>query len=199
MPRRLLPALFGLSALTLLLSMHASPAAALDLEGRKYPATIQVAGKTLHLVGGGYREATFLKIDVYRGVFYAEKAGCDFKRMVTAEEVKLLRMDFVRDVGAEKQSEAMQKNFKTQLPKDASADLRTRTKTFLAVFDKDVNEGDDIEVRYVPGEGTSVRVNKKKRGPTIQGHDFMEVMWNIWFGKETCCPHLYEALTESCK
>ncbi len=187
------------SFLIALLLLVAVPAEALDLEGRTYPSTIQVAGKTLNLLGGGYREATFLKIDVYRGVFYAQTKGCDFDRMVQADEVKLLRMDFVRDVGAEKQSEAMQDNFKNTVPANASADLKARVKRFLEVFDKDVNEGDDIAVSYVPGEGTSVRVNKKKRGPTIKGHDFMVVMWKIWFGKPTCCPHLMEALAASCK
>ncbi len=186
-------------ALALLVAL---PAHALDLEGRTYPTTVQVAGKTLQLLGGGYREATFLKIDVYRGVFYAQTKACGaraFKTMVLADEVKLLRMDFVRDVGAKKQSEAMQKNFANHLPKNASADLRARADRFLEVFDKDVNEGDDIEVRYVPGEGTSVRVNRAKRGPTIAGHDFMVVMWNIWFGAPTCCPHLMNALKETCK
>lgn len=185
--------------LFVLFLLIASPGSALEIEGRDYGATIEIAGKTLHLVGGGVREATFLKIDVYRGVFYAEHAGCDFQRMVGADEIKLLRMDFVRDVGAEKQSEAMQKNFKTQTPKNASADLRARVATFLDVFDKDVNEGDDIEVRYVPGQGTSVRVNGKVRGATVPGHDFMKVMWSIWFGKETCCPHLFEDLQATCK
>ena len=185
--------------LFILFLLAASPAYSLDVDGRQYAPTIEIAGKTLHLVGGGVREATFLKIDVYRGVFYAEHAGCDFGRMVAADEVKLLRMDFVRDVGAKKQSEAMQESFKKQTPRDASPELRARIATFLRVFDKDVDEGDGIEVRYVPNEGTTVRVNGKVRGATIPGHDFMQVMWNIWYGKETCCPHLFEDLKDTCK
>jgi Chalcone isomerase-like len=186
------------SAFIALFLFVSQTALALEIEGTRYAPQVEVAGKTLHLVGGGIREATFLQIDVYTGAFYAEHAGCDFQRMVTADEVKMLRMDFVRDVPGKKMASNMRDNFKKQSPRGASGDLRVRIESFLKVFTNNVKEGDAIEVRYVPGKGTAVRINGKAVGAPVQGHDFMKVLWRIWFSKDTCCPHLYEALKDSC-
>jgi hypothetical protein len=172
---------------------------ALELEGNRYDETISVAGKTLHLIGVGMREATFLKIDVYTFGAHAVTRTCDLARMRDADEVKHLQMDFIRDVSADKMHANMKDNFATQTPKDASASLKARVRTFLGTFDKDIIEGTSVQVDYIPSEGTRVKIGGRQVGAPIPGADFMRVVWAIWFGRETCCPGLVEGVQESCR
>ncbi len=57
----------------------------------------------------------------------------------------------------------------------------------------------DVEVRYLPGEGTSVLVDGRQRGPTVPGHDFIRLLWDIYFHPDTCCPSLRQGILESCR
>lgn len=172
---------------------------ALELEGTRYDETITVAGGPLRLIGVGLREATFLKIDVYSFGAWARTKTCDLALMRDADEVKRLQMDFVRDVPADKMHDTMKENFATQTPRDASASLKERVRQFLGTFDKDIAEGTSVQVDYVPGEGTRVRIGGRQVGAPIPGADFMRVVWAIWFGRETCCPGLVEGIRGSCR
>lgn len=169
------------------------------LKGVEYPETINLAGRTLRLVGVGLRQATIFKVDVYTLGAYVENRTCDLKKVVQSDEVKLLRLHFVRDVSAKTMRENMQKSFEKRTPPDASEELRRRIRAFIEIFDAKLEEGTEVELLYVPGQGTTVLVNGKKRGSTVPGHDFIQILWDIYFNENTCCPSLRKGVLESCQ
>ena len=59
--------------------------------------------------------------------------------------------------------------------------LRERITTFNSFFDKDLIKNDRVTISYVPGLGTSVKINDETKG-TIPGSDFMQALWAIWLG-----------------
>jgi len=169
------------------------------IEGVEYAPTTTLGGRTLRLLGVGMREVTVFKVDVYTLGAYVEHRTCDLARVVPADETRMLRLHFVRDVGADKMRANMKKSFEGHTPADASDDLKRRIHDFVEMFGIDAKEGTEVEVRYEPASGTSVFVNGRQRGGTIPGHDFNRILWDIYFGQDTCCPSLREGVLRSCR
>lgn len=174
-------------------------AMALTVEDTTYPDTVTLEGRTLKLVGAGLREKTIFKVDVYTMAVYVEKHTCNQLKLVHSDQPKLIRMDFVRDIPADKMKGTMTKNFAKRTPKNASADLKARIEAFLALFNEKVPDKTQVRITYVPGKGTSIYINGKQRGETISGLDFQKVLMDIWFNRDTCCPHLLEDIRATCK
>lgn len=172
-------------------------ALALTVEGTRYEDTATVEGKTLKLVGAGLREKWFF--DVYTMGVYTESGTCDPVKLIKADEVKYLRLNMHRDVSAEKMSSTIGESFEEHMPKNASSELKQQRKTFESYFKNECKEGNVIEFIYVPGKGTIMKQNGKTMGPVLAGKAFQEVLWDIYFGKDTCCDDLVEDIIESCK
>jgi hypothetical protein len=182
----------------LLILATALPVVALEMDGHSYPDTVTVAGRTLHRIGAGKREATIFKVDVYVGAVYAEHRSCDMAALVTRDQARLFYMDFLRDVPADKLKDNMIDNFRNHTPADASPDLRHRIDGFIGLFDRAAKKGSRVEIRYIPGEGTSVSAAGKVLAAPVPGADFASVVWDIWFGRKTCCPDLLRSVRRTC-
>jgi hypothetical protein len=172
-------------------------ALAITVEGTKYENTVNIEGKTLKLVGAGLREKWFF--DVYTMGVYTESGSCNTSQLIKTDEVKYLRLDMHRDVSAEKMSSTIGESFEEHMPKNASAELKQQRKTFESYFKKECKEGNVLEFTYVPGKGTSLKQNGASMGPVLTGKAFQEVLWDIYFGKDTCCDDLKEQILETCK
>ncbi|RLB53219.1 MAG: hypothetical protein DRI34_13715 [Deltaproteobacteria bacterium] len=172
-------------------------ALALTVEGQSYPASLQIEGKTLKLVGAGLREKWFF--DVYTMAAYSESGSCDRQRLIKDDEVKLLKLNMLRDVSAQKMASTIGESFEEHMPKTADAQLKAQRRTFESYFKKECSEGTVLEFMYVPGKGTLLKQNGEEMGPVLEGKAFQEVLWDIYFGKDTCCDDLIEQIEESCR
>ena len=172
-------------------------ALALTVEGQSYPASLQIEGKTLKLVGAGLREKWFF--DVYTMAAYSESGSCDRQRLIKDDEVKLLKLNMLRDVSAQKMASTIGESFEEHMPKNADAQLKAQRRTFESYFKKECSEGTVLEFMYVPGKGTLLKQNGEEMGPVLEGKAFQEVLWDIYFGKDTCCDDLIEQIEESCR
>ena len=184
-----------LVALSLLLAV---PAFAQDVEvkGKKFGPTVSVDGKDLKRVGAGLRKKW--GFSVYAMGVYTEGGACDAGQVIKAEEAKYLRLDFLRDVPAEKMSSTLSESFEKHTPASASADLKKQIADFLASFKEELKEDTKLEFVYTPGAGTVVKQNGKQFGPTYSGKGFQHVLWDIYFGPDTCCSGLKEDIFETC-
>ncbi len=185
-----------LIAVAVLVSGYAS---AVTVEGNHYPNTIRHAGANLSLVGVGVREVTFLNLDVYTMGVYVENRTCDHSRLVANDEVKMLRMDFLRDVPGEKMRSGMQETFDKRTSKHASARLRAQIRAFVSQFGEDIPAKTTAKLVYVPGTGTTTLLDDKALGPAIRGYEFQKVLLSIWFHPDTCCANLMEGIDATCK
>jgi hypothetical protein len=186
------------TALALLLSLLVSlPAAALTVEGKDYPDTMSQAGKALKLIGAGVRKK-FGLAKVYAMGAYSESGACDPGAIVRNDEVKAMRLDFLRNVDADTMAKTFGESFEEHMPKDASPELKAQRQQFLSYFKEKLTEGTVLEFVYVPGTGTSLTQNGRSLGAPLPGLAFMNVLWDIYFGKDTCCSGLKEGILKRC-
>jgi hypothetical protein len=172
-------------------------ALAVTVEGKNYPATVTIEGKTLKLVGAGLRKKWL--VQVYAMGAYSESGKCDPKALVNTDEAKYMRLDMLRDVSAEKMANTIGDSFDEHMPKNASAQLKQQNVTFRSYFKDECTEGTVLEFTYLPGTGTVLKQNGKQLGQPLAGPEFAHVLWDIYFGEDTCCSGLKDDILESCK
>jgi hypothetical protein len=80
-----------------------------ELDGVKLPDTAQVDGKILHLNGIGLRTYSILGIHIYVVGLYLEHPNTDAQAIMQSPETKLLKIRFVRNVGADAARNAWRK------------------------------------------------------------------------------------------
>jgi hypothetical protein len=158
--------------------------------GIAFPETVAVAddGTTyaLRATGVGLREATFLKINVYAAVSYVD-ASADLGKdpaegLIACECARRIRMDFVRTVSAEDIVGAFRDGVKKNYGEEIGA-FADDLETFLAYFDREVEEGQVIELTYLPGPGLATVVAGEGR-PSIGSPALARALWAIWFGEK---------------
>jgi hypothetical protein len=164
----------------LLIALLAStPALAGKKAGVTMPDQITMGGKNLTLNGMGLREATFLKIDVYVAGLYLEHVSSTPATILAANEVKVLTLRFVRDVGHGDIVDAWNSGFKhnATVPLAQIKPAIDQLNKWMPSFD----DGDTLTFVYIPGSGVTVAVNGVRKG-TIAGEDFARSLFAIWLG-----------------
>lgn len=181
-----------------LAGLLASPSAGgREMSGKSFEESVTRAGKTLKLSGIGLREKYF--VDVYVLGVYTVSGGCDASRLVATDEVKLLRLQFVRKVQANRMEAETRKMTMTRLPASLTDQDREQAEAFIRQMTVSVTGDSIIEMLYVPGTGTSVTKDGKSLGPTLTGKPFQEVLWNTYLGPSPCCPKTTKQILESCR
>jgi hypothetical protein len=154
----------------------------LEVKGVTLPDTATADGKAISLVGAGVRTKYFLKIKIYVAGLYMEQPSKDENQIIESDQGKRMVMHFLyKEVNREKLvngwNEGFAKNSRDMLPA-----LQTRIDQFNAFFDSSVKKGEEVVLTYVPEKGTEVAIKGEVKG-VIEGKDFMEALFKIWFGK----------------
>ncbi len=161
-----------------ILLLLSTPAFAGELAGIKMPEQISVGGKALELSGMGLRKKLFFK--VYVAGLYLQNPTSDAGTVVSSDQIKQVNMVMMRDLGRSKITEAVEagfeKNNAAQMPK-----LRQRLDKFNAGI-LDLEEGDHLTITYLPGTGT-VLEGKGNERLVIEGKDFGDALFSVWFGQ----------------
>ena len=168
----------------------------LTVEGKNYSATAIVETKPVKLLGAGVR--TKWMFDVYAMGVYTESGKCSAKALIGDEETKYLRIEMLRDVSAEKMAETLGEAFKEHMPKDASVELKNQQQGLMTLFKDECKKDTVIEIIYTPESGTLIKQNSKTIG-TFPGKAFQSVLWDIYFGENTCCSGLKDSVFKGCK
>jgi hypothetical protein len=104
-------------------------------------------------------------------------------------------MHFVRDVGAEKIREAFKEGLEDELSDKAPPDLKKAAESFLALFDRDVKDGEEIVIRtYGDGRIDVSTGGQRKEGPTSP--KLQRAVWNIWLGSHPVSTDLRKSLVD---
>lgn len=171
-------------------------AVALEVAGHTYQPTVTVEGQSLKLVGAGVRNKWFF--DVYALAAYTKSGDCGAQQLIDQDEPKMLQIDMLRDVGAKKMASTIGESFQKHMPKDASPELAKQRQTFEGYFKEELKKGQTLQFIYLPGKGTLVRQNGKDLGPVLQGQAFQKVLWDIYFGKDSCCGGTKKDILKAC-
>ena len=182
--------------LTGLLVMH-SAVMSLTVEGVNFPATVEMAGKELKLLGAGVREKWF--IDIYTMGAYSESGSCDTSIQLKNNEMRYMHIKMLRTVSAKQIAEAFKDAFGNNTPENASKKLKDTINKAVSYFKQEATKGSTFEFTYIPGEGLVIKQNEKKLGETWKGKDFADVVWNCYFSNRTCCKNLKKGILKTCK
>lgn len=150
---------------------------ALSIAGVTLPDTFQAGGKNLILNGAGMRKkGGFIK--VYAGGLYLQQKSSSAGQIIAADEPMAIKLVFVRDVGRDRIVSAWDEGFANSKAagNPTSAD---KIATFNTFFKGGVVNNDKYDIIYVPGTGTTVKINGAEKG-TIPGLDFKKACWGIW-------------------
>jgi hypothetical protein len=152
---------------------------AVEVEGVEVPDRATVGGETLLLNGAGVRSRFFF--DIYVGALYLPEAADDAGAVLGMAGPKRVLLHFLYDeIEREKLVEAWNDGFRNNLGTTERAALAERIERFNALFGS-VRAGDEIALDFVPGEGTHVTFNGKRKG-TVPGDDFARAWLRIFIG-----------------
>jgi hypothetical protein len=166
--------------------------------GHGFEASRADGGKSFTLVGTGVRKKFIVK--VYAMGLYVESEGAkkasrggDPQAFVAGGSFgKLAVLHFVRDVDAGKIQQAYRDGLETELGDPSTKAL---AEAFVAAFDRDVKDGQEIVVR-TSGDGkisVAVAGSKKDVGQSAR---LAKAIWNIWLGAKPISPDMRKTLVE---
>jgi hypothetical protein len=162
-----------------------------DFKGVNFPETALINGTTCKLMGVGIRKK--LIINVYLGALYLEKPTKNAAEVIADDQVKQVVMHFLyKEVTAEQIVEAWNEGFRNNSPEKAAA-LKAQIDRFNSFFTLPMKSGERLMVTYIPGRGTEVSIRGTTAG-VIEGKDFMEVVFAIWFGPKPPSGNLKEGM-----
>lgn len=169
----------ALSAL-LLASAAATPVAwARDVAGVNVAETVSAEGKTLKLNGVGIRKKFIIK--VYVGALYLENLSTNAGEIIKGDQVKQVRMTFLRTVEKDKILGAYKEGFEKNSG-GKMAQLQPGLDK-LAAGIADMNKGGEMIVTYVPGKGTMVSQSSGAQ-VMVEGKEFADALFRNWLGSE---------------
>ena len=182
-------------ALLLSFAMVALPAvAATEVKGVKFTDTLQLATQPLQLNGAGIRVKVI--IDLYAAGLYVVKTNTNATNLLAQPDAKVMKIVLLRDLTGEDFADATVKGFKANNSEADVAKFQGKLdeiKALMLDFGP-VKKGTVIQIDFVPGEGTHVRLDGKRRGPEITGDDFQQAVLRIWLGPKPVDSDLKQSL-----
>jgi hypothetical protein len=168
-------------------------ARAASIEGVDIPDTLSTApgGQPLLLNGAGIRKKFFM--DIYIGALYLPQKSPDSSAILADSGPASVLMHFLYgEVSKEKIIAGWNDGLQANLDADSMQLLAADLERFNALF-RTVREGETIRIDYLPGTGTSVRINGELQG-TIAGNDFYRALLKVWLGDKPVSKALKNAM-----
>ena len=156
------------------------PVCAAECEGVRVAETLEIGGEKLVLNGLGLREATVFKINVYVAALYLKAPNTDGDAVANADEAKLIRLSFLRDVTKSDMRKTITDGFKSSSADEWPA-LEERAQKFFELLPA-FEQGQTLTLWYSPGKGVQVKAPGKGSG-TIEGFDFARALFKVWLGE----------------
>ena len=173
-----------------LVALSAVPARAAEVSGVKVAESVVLDGMALTLNGAGVRKKFIVK--VYVGALYLPARTSEATAVVALDQPKAVRMHFLRDVergsifGAIR--DGFESNSRAQLPQ-----LEPKLKLLEQGLPAEVKEGQVVQVSWVPGKGSTVAL-EGGTSVTIEGKDFGDALFRVWFGEDPVDSGLKDAM-----
>ena len=169
------PALYAL----ILLLISASMASALTIKGVNFVDETTIGQKKIYLNGVGIRK-TFFKT-FYACALYLPHPTSSGEKAIKVDSGKEIVLHVLMSKLSKKDIVKSWDDGFFNNSQEKLYILQERITTFNTFFTKDLVANDRITFRYIPGLGTTIKINNETKG-TIPGSDFMQALWAIWLG-----------------
>jgi len=180
------------AAITVLLLLISTPAAARDLGGTNIPDSLTLAGEKNPLIlnGAGYRKKYFIK--VYIGALYLPESVSQAEAILNAGTPRVMRMHFLRDVGQDQFASAWNDAIAPNHTAVEMQALHARLNQ-LNILIGNLRQNDVLRIEMQTGGETEIWVNDLQRGK-IGGADFQRALLSAWLGAKPADADLKRAV-----
>lgn len=162
-----------------------------EIAGLKLADHYTLADEALTLNGAGVRSKFFVK--VYVGALYMKDTTHDAQQALKSTGPKSMQMFILyKEIDAEKITKGWDDGIEDNLGKAGQKKVAGQLKAFNALF-PDLRAGDRVDIDFIPGQGTSLTINKNKLG-LIEGDDLFTALLTVWLGKEPADSSLKDGL-----
>ncbi len=164
----------------LLLSAAAS---AVEVSGVTVAERTRIGSSGTNLVLNGAGVRTRLIFRIYVAALYLPAKITSGEEILRDDQPRRLLLLMLRDLTAKEMSTSMTEALNETLTPAERAPLESRVQQFNAILEalRDVRQGTQIAIDYVPQLGTSVLVDGKEKG-RIPGADFNQALLRMWIG-----------------
>jgi hypothetical protein len=172
-----------LAMLVVLAATWSSPvAAAREVAGVRFDEQTSLANQPLVLNGAGVRVKMIIK--VYAVALYVPRKDTSAAALLSQAGPKSIRIVMLRDVSADKLTEALIQGINDNVSAAERRSLESRLDELEAAMRSagEAPKGAQIQLDYLPGSGTHVTLGGKTLGKDIAGEDFYRALLKIWLG-----------------
>ncbi len=167
--------IFGL----IILLVSASAANAQSVKGVDFADEVTLAGKKLYLNGVGVKKSFFQTIYV-AGLYLPHPTSDPAKAIKIDTSKQIILQVITSKLSKDKIVEEWNEGFFNN-SQEMMHTLQEKITTFNSFFNKDMVANDRINISYISGLGTEVKINSETN-IIIPGSDFMQALWAIWLG-----------------
>ncbi|MBD3635737.1 MAG: chalcone isomerase family protein [Crocinitomicaceae bacterium] len=172
--------IIGLFALLFILTPNAD--AQTKIGGIVMPNVMKVGDQYLKMNGGGMREKYW--IDLYVGVLYLANKSSDADKIISADEPMAIKMRIVSGMVSNSKLEDAVRDGMEKSTNGNIEPVKDRMEKLIAEgFKDDVEDGDEFDLIYMPGKGTTLKKNNKAL-VTVEGLDFKKALFGVWLCDE---------------
>ncbi|MFO7786235.1 MAG: chalcone isomerase family protein [Halospina sp.] len=152
------------------------------VEGVELPGTIEVAGNELSLNGAGVRSKWFMSL--YVGSLYLPQEFDSAQAIVEADQPMAIQLDIISGmIDSENMTEATMEGFESSTGGNMEP-IQDDIDAFMGLFEKEIKEGDQFKITYMPEEGIVGFKNGERIGTVDGGMEFKKAVFGIWLGDE---------------
>lgn len=166
-----------------LTALYGSPSfAAREIAGVRFEDQYSLANQLLTLNGAGVRVKMIVK--VYAVALYVPHKDTVPTAIFNQPGPKSIRIVMLRDVSAERLTDALVKGMLDNLSDSERRGLQSRLDELESAMLQagEASKGELIQLDYLPGVGTHVTVGGRAMGHDIAGEDFYRALLKIWLG-----------------
>lgn len=155
--------------------------------GKMFPKSVafEYDGKQYELDITGVTTRKKLIIKVYSVAHYLQQGVVvDLQNIMSDSNAKQFTIKWVHDVSVDKVQNGYQESFSRVFSPERYEALKDEINRFLQFFNQSAKIGDETVFRWIPGGRLEVKINDKQVG-SITNKEFVEGVWNIWFGQKS--------------
>lgn len=159
-----------------------------------YPERVNVAGQPLRLNGAGIRYRFVVR--VYTAGLYLAAPASTTEAVLDAPGPKRLHVQMLREINADQLGRLFTRGMQDNTPREEFVASIPGTLRLGEIFAarKQLSAGDHFSVDWVPGVGTTIRVNGEPQGAPIKEPAFFRSLMRIWLGSSPADALLKDAL-----
>ena len=179
------PAARPLRAVVLAALLLFSLAGALVIGNVMFPDTQSLAPEGPELVLNGAGERRILLLKIYAIGLYLPRRARTMREALTLDGPKRMHLVMLRNgITAKQVHDHVIARMEDGSQPSEMAVMKSRIDMLDRIIEAErvINQGGTIDLDYIPGTGTIIRINGVAKGEPIPGEDFYNALLRIWIG-----------------